>query len=192
MAGKMTIEELQDYMTVAQKNQIFVNEYQPLGCFMKTTHYWKNTPIGEFIVFETTIYGRNSKGEEFFLANGTAAENMSKNPRSDIDPFRFCETSSRGRALAALGIGLQNGMSSKEDLDCGIDYTGPDAVKETKPKVKRPSLEENLKRLKLKYEDKGDAIVIVSKKISQKTKEVLNRYGFKEIDGELVYKKEAK
>ena len=27
----MTIEELQDYMTVAEKNQIFVDEYQPKG-----------------------------------------------------------------------------------------------------------------------------------------------------------------
>ena len=194
MENRMTETELQDYITVAQKNKIFVDEYQPKGCFMKTTHYWRSTPIGEFVVFETTIYGRNSKGEEYLLANGSAAENMSRNPRSNIDPFRFCETSSRGRALAALGIGLKNGMSSKDDLDCGIDYTGPDSIAEDskRPKVKRPPVEDTLKRLKLEYEVIEDTIVVTSDSISIKTVEVLKRYGFTNIKGRLTYKKDAK
>lgn len=188
MAQKMSIEELQEYMTVAEKNQVFVDEYQPQGCFMQSKHYWRTTPLGEFVVFETTIYGRNKKGDEYVLANGSAAENMSKNSSSTIDPFRFCETSSRGRALAVLGIGLKNGMSSRDDLDCGVDYTGPDAIEADvkRPKVRQPSIEDNLKRLKLDYYKTETTFVVDQKDIKPKTISVLNRYGFTKMEDSLV------
>ncbi len=187
--NKMSVEELKDYMTVAQKNKILLYEYQTKGLFMKTAHYWRTTPMGEFVIFETTIYGRNSKGEECVMANGSAAENISTNSNRTVDPFRFCETSSRGRALAVLGIGLKEGMSSRDDLSCGIDYTGPEKVEDvSKPKssVKPPSIEATVKRLKLKYEVTDKTFVVEAKGIQKKTLSVLSRYGFTEVDGKLI------
>ena len=191
----MSVEELQDYMTVAQKNKIFVNDYQPKGLYMKSTHYWRSTPMGEYIVFETTIYGRNSKGKEYVMANATAAENMSTNQNRTVDPFRFCETSSRGRALAVLGIGLKEGMSSRDDLSCGIDYTGPKIVEnidKPKSKVKTPSIEENLKRMKVKYTTTDKLFVVPVGSVSKKTFEVLKRYGFQVIDNEIICERNNK
>lgn len=179
----MTEEQLAQYMTVAEKNKIFVEEFQPKGMFMKTKHYWRSTSFGEIVVFETEILGRNSKGKEFMLANGSAAENMSINASRSIDPFRFCETSSRGRALAALGIGLENGMSSRDDLDCGINYTGENAKQS---KVELPSAEDTVKRLKVDYIISDGFIIVPISNLKARTISVLERYNFVKREKDLV------
>jgi len=188
MSNTMSVEELQQYMTVAEKNKIFVEEYQPKGMFMKSSHYWEHTKDGSYIVFEVQVLGRNSKGEEFFMVNGTAAENMSGNKDRVIDAFRFCETSSRGRALGALGIGLDAGMSSRDDLECGIDYRGPQVVENVPApsKVRVPSIVQNLGRMKLDFETTDKTFIIKKSDVKPKSATVLKRYGFKLLQDKYI------
>jgi len=186
MAGKMSIEELQDYMTVAQKNKIFVEEYVPKGYYHKAIKQFLTLDGKSYITCETIIKQRTEK-EDLFICNASALECISTNANNTVESLRFCETSSRGRAFSALGIGLEAGMSSRDDLDCGVDYTGPEAIETVSaPKVKKPSIEENLKRMKIDYAMTDDTFVIPIDGVKGKTLQVLKRYGFKAIDDNLV------
>lgn len=201
MNSTMTREELQHYMTVAQKTMIFVNDYQPEGWFMETKKerdvmYNGSDVLRDTITFETRIYKRTGD-VDIFMGNAHASENMLTNSKNDIDAFRFCETSSRGRALSVIGIGLDVSISSMDDISCNVDYSGPKAVKSVsnpqgKPKgkqIKRPSIVQNLKRMKIGFEELEDRIVITDESTSGKSLTVLRRYGFDTVDGKMVLMK---
>ncbi len=140
MAANMSIEELQEYMTVAQKNKIFVNDYVPKGYYHKVEKQWLTLDGKSYIACETIIRQR-VEDKDLFICNASAMECITTNANNTVESLRFCETSSRGRAFSALGIGLDAGMSSRDDLDCGVDYTGPKAIETVAgPKVKEPSI----------------------------------------------------
>jgi len=171
----MTETELESYVTVAERVKIFVNEYQPRGMFMKTSHYWQPVDNDMMIIFTTEIFARNSKGKEFLLVNATACENVSRNKNSTVDPVRFCETSSRGRALSALGIEIIKGLSSLEDISTDRDYSGKNKKKETVPKQDLVPL---LKRLKVNFLETDETLEFKIKDVSEKTLDILKKKGF--------------
>jgi hypothetical protein len=190
MGRSMSTEELQDYMTVAQKNKVFVEEYVPKGYYHKVTKNFITLDGKSYIECETTIRRRIDK-EDLFICNASALECITTNGNKTVESLRFCETSSRGRAFSALGIGLDAGMSSRDDLDCGVDYSGPEAVTTVSaPKVKNPSIEENLKRMKIDYATTDNTFVVPVDGVKGKTLQVLKRYGFKVIDDNLVCRKD--
>lgn len=182
MGRKMTEKELAEYMTVAEKTKIFVEKYQPLGMFMKSSHYRFKEDGNYFITVEMKIYSRNSQGQEFLMANAIATENRTLWDDKKVEVDRFCETSSRGRALSVLGIGLTS-MSSREDLDRETNYSGE---KSKSTNIELPSAEDTVKRLKVEYLIVDGMITVPISNLKARTISVLERYGFVKKEKDLV------
>ena len=189
MSRQMTEEELDNYMNVAQKTKIFVEKYVPDGLYMETTHYRFHEDNSNFVTFETRIYGRNKSGDAYLMANGTATENRTTWSNANVEPDRFCETSSRGRALSALGIGLTS-MSSREDIEGNFNYRGPEVKANVPgPKPMRSSVKDAIKRLKIEFEETDDSYRIKYDSLPKKSRDVLSKYGFKKVDDMFLCKK---
>jgi len=186
MAREMSLEELQDYMPVHVKNAIFVKEWAPKGYFHRVTREFMVMDDKHYVFCDTTVYKRE-KDKDLFVCNASALECISTNSSEAVEALRFCETSSRGRAFSAFGIGIDVSMSSRDDVQTDVDYRGPKIVEDVKsPKVKPPSIEKNLKRMKIEYKKDDKTFMIDKKEVKGKSLTVIKRYGFTEIDGMFV------
>lgn len=95
-------EVTEDYATVKERIIAFRKLF-PMGVITTDVNM-----TDKFVTCKTEVYD----GSGNLLANGHARESVEKR-----NPLETCETSSVGRALGMLGIGIQTSLSSAEDID---------------------------------------------------------------------------
>jgi hypothetical protein len=178
------------YVTVAGRLSEFVKEYMPRGFYMKTipspfTITKENGDTVRGVVFEAQVYKRDEDGAEHFICNGFAEEREDASEINKFNYFEIAETSARGRALGALGIGLNGSIATKDEVQHRERLVGRANVRK-KPSLERAGVsdKDTLERLKLEYEEADGFYVVSSARVTKKTAEVLKRYGFeKNADG---------
>ena len=114
--------------------------------------------------------------------------------------FATAQTKAISRALASIGIGIENALPTLEDITINSELLkGQEekVVEKKAPKKDRQpkpvSIEDTLLRLRVAYTVENGRYVIKSKRLKDKTLAVLSRYGFeKDGSGNLTAKKEEK
>jgi hypothetical protein len=136
---------------------------------------------GDAVVFKTKIYSEDGT----VISNGFALEERNASDFNRANFFATAQTRSRSSALAGLGIGIEDALPTKEDMETS---------KRTMTVAKEVGVIDTLAMLKLKYEQQEDGTLkVLSKRVPKKSAEVLKRFGFtKNEDGLFVTQTEVK
>jgi len=181
----MTEEELAQYPTAAERMTTFKKDFIPEGYYMEGTYKTERVDVDdEITTFEVKIFKR--EGDKIFLmGNGFGQERRSTSAFNHLYSFQSAQTKARSQALASIGILVEKSLATRDEIsenqETLIKLEKKEKESKMKP-VKEATKEETLKRLRLKYEKKDGKIIVSSARISDKTKVVLKKHGFEEID----------
>jgi len=181
----------ESYVTVAERLKEFVEKWMPQGYFMKTipSHFSIETAGGVVrgVVFEAQVFKRDSDGAEHFVCNGFAEERDDASEFNKWNYFETAETSARGRALGALGIGLNGSIATKDEISHREKIVAAaKAKKPSKMRIKEEDTEDTLRRLKLQYVVDSGSFIVDAESVGKKTADVLKRKGFVCQDGKWI------
>ena len=196
----MTTEELDSFATVPEMATIFRNTLAKEGCFYilkekgRGEYTDSNNEKWRWVEFEAKAYRRLESGKKQLIANAFSREEQGISEFNKVNYYMTAQTRAIGKMFKNLGILVDKGMSSREEVASGAELMDM-ARKEERvarvPKVKAPDIRASLKRLRVKFTEKDDAYIIDSYKgYSDKTMLALNKYGFQEVNDKLVCAKE--
>ena len=183
----MKDDDLSRYETVADRRVKFLKgewkkEFEKLGYFIQKNITW--IVPGKEVMVEAVLFKLEKDGNIIRLGNAFAFENRDMSDFNKVNFLETAETSAVGRLLVEVGIGKG---PSFEEMKQSMKKQ---AV--LKKQVKKGfTIKETLERLKVDYTIRDDDTYVVSLDgIQDKTIGVLVRYGFEEVDGVLIAKKE--
>jgi hypothetical protein len=183
----MTQEELEEYTTSHQRQLIFKEEFAPKGYYYEIFAQMIEVQGSPAAMVEVRIF-QDKDGLNIFKGNGFAMEEKLLSEFNKFHFFATAQTKAISRALASIGIGIEKNLATVEDVKIN-SYQLEQAEKKASKKASLPkvvSIEETLMRLRLRYDKENGNYIIRSKKLRDKTIEVLKRYGFtKDADGRL-------
>jgi hypothetical protein len=183
----MTQEELKEYTTSHQRQLIFKEEFAKKGYYYEIFAQMIDVQGGPAAMVEVRIYQREAD-KIIFRGNGFAMEEKTLSEFNNFHFFATAQTKAISRALASIGIGIENNLATLEDVTIN-SYPLEQAEKKASKKAGLPkvvSIEDTLMRLRVKYDKSDGKYVVRSKKLREKTVEVLKRYGFKkDAEGKL-------
>ena len=138
-----------DYVTVTERVKAFRKLY-PDG-FIKTDIEDLND--GRVVVKARVGYTKETPSgyaDDFVLATGIACEKEGSSMINKTSFIENCETSAVGRALGFLGIGIDGGIASAEEVQNAVE-----AQKGLEPigKIKAKALAERCNRMRVSLDD---------------------------------------
>jgi hypothetical protein len=104
-----------EYTEVAERVQIFKNDYPGWSMNTEMVHY----EPGIRVVFKTTVYDDKQIKQSTGYAEEERGEPMLSNGKANINYDNYleiAETSSVGRALGFIGIGIVSGIASADEV----------------------------------------------------------------------------
>ena len=197
----MTTEELDSFATVPEMATIFRNTFAKEGCF----YILKEKGSGEYtdsnnekwrwVEFESKAYRRLESGKKQLIANAFSREEQGASEFNKVNYHMTAQTRAIGKMFKNLGILVDKGMSSREEVASGAELMDM-ARKEERvarvPKVRKPDIRTSLKRLRVKFiENKSDYVIDSYKNYSDKTMDALKHHGFQEVNGKLIATKDT-
>ena len=195
----MTTQELDQFATVQEKAVIFFKDFFPKGYFMKRS-YTEGTYMTErniekrWVIFQVEIFQRVDGAEPILVSNGYAREEQGSSAFNEVNYFMTAQTKAEGRADSGVGILINKGIASREEVEASealIDKARKEERVARVPKVKAPDIRASLKRLRVKFvENKSDYVIDSYKSYSDKTMLALKKYGFQEVNDKLICIKE--
>jgi len=103
-----------DYVMVKDR-VIHFNKEHPNGCIQsKLIDRIDGTDYPNIVIFEATVIPDVDKPERFF--NGHAEEEIGSSQINKTSALENCETSAIGRALAMMGIGVEESFASGDEV----------------------------------------------------------------------------
>ena len=195
----MTEEELSLFATVADKAKVFFDDFAEKNYHLNRS-YTEGSYVADdgthkmWVIFESRVYMTLEGGVPIMVANGFAREEQGASAFNKVNYFMTAQTKADGRAFSALGILIDKGMASGDEIEASEVLVKKEKIEEQKknaPKAKSPSMRSNLKRLRVKFEEnKYDYVIENYKNYSEKTMTILKKYGFQEVDNKLIAAKE--
>ncbi len=191
----MTKEELEQYATVPMKAAVFFKDFFPDGytlkrSFKQGTYIDDNNRAKKWVTFQVKIFKTDDNGKKHLISNAFAREEQGSSEFNEINYFMTAQTRAEGRAYSGLGILIGHGIASREEVESSESFLNEKRKEERvarAPKVKVPDTRASLKRLRVKFEEKDDAYIIESYKgYSEKTMLALKKYGFQEVNNQLI------
>lgn len=137
-----------DYVMVNERVKAFRKLY-PEGCIDTEIVSLENG----MVVCKTRVYSSADHVSGSLLATGLAFEREEANHINKTSFIENCETSSVGRALGFLGIGIDAGIASAEEMTRAIEQQGNNARNDIRSTVK--VTEDQIKYVEKLCESKG-------------------------------------
>ena len=116
------------YVMVKDRVIHFNNEY-PNGCIRSKLV----DRIDSVVIFEATVIPDVDKPERFFT--GHAEEEIGSSQINQTSALENCETSAIGRALAMMGIGVNESFASGDEVANAVYQQGGETIKARTEKV---------------------------------------------------------
>ena len=116
------------YVMVKDRVIHFNNEY-PNGCIRSKLV----DRIDSVVIFEATVIPDVDKPERFFT--GHAEEEIGSSQINQTSALENCETSAIGRALAMMGIGVNESFASGDEVANAVYQQGGETIKTRTEKV---------------------------------------------------------
>ena len=122
-----------DYVMVKDRI-IHFNEEYPNGCIQtKLIDRIDGTDYPNIVIFEATVIPDVDKPERFFT--GHAEEEIGSSQINKTSALENCETSSIGRALGCMGIGVEESFASGDEVANAVYRQGGKTIEARTEKV---------------------------------------------------------
>lgn len=191
----MTNEELAQFATVQEKSMVFFKDFEPKGYYLRQSYtegtYKDSSGVKwMWVIAQVETLNKDDK----VISNGYAREEQGISEFNKMNYFLTAFTKAAGRNFNGLGILVEKSIASREEIEASEDFMRSARKQERvarTPKVKAPNVRANLKRLRVHFEEKDDCYIIEKyKHFSDKTTQVLQKYGFNEVNDKLILAKE--